>query len=49
MKKMTLLKTIIIVTFLAVMTAIVLSSCGVSKRGYGCAGQGGGLGYIGYK
>ena len=33
MKKMTLLKTIIIVTFLTVMTCIVMTSCSSSRRG----------------
>jgi len=49
MNKMTLLKTIIVVVFFAVMTAIVLTSCTTSRSGYGCPGQGCALGYVGYK
>ena len=36
MKKMTILKTIIIATFAAVMTSIVLSSCSVGRGMTNC-------------
>lgn len=48
MNKMTLLKTIIVVVFFAVMIAVVMSSC-TATRGVGCPGQGSGLGFVGYK
>ena len=38
MNKMTLLKTIIIVVFISIMTAVIMSSCTVSSKGFGCPG-----------
>ena len=39
-------KLIIVAAVILVVTAI--SSCGVT-RGYGCPGQGSGMGFVGYK
>jgi hypothetical protein len=42
------LKTLVLAIALLSTLALLLNSCTGSKRGYGCPGQGSGMGFSGY-